>query len=42
MKEDIIEKIAKIIYDEVSYMYCDNCRYSIEITEDPNIGFYPL
>lgn len=28
------EKIAKIIYEELSYMYCDNCRYAFEISED--------
>ena len=26
-------KIADIIYEELSYMYCDNCRYQ-EYSED--------
>ena len=30
----IKDKIAKIIYDELCYMYCDNCRYCLEIGED--------
>lgn len=33
------DKIAKIIYEELCYMYCDNCRYNSEIGEDdPNFG----
>lgn len=28
------DKIANIIYNELSYMYCDNCRYAFEIGED--------
>lgn len=33
------EKIAKIIYENLPYMYCDNCRYNSEIGEDdPNWG----
>lgn len=33
------EKIAKIIYDELWYMYCNNCRYDSEIDEsDINYG----
>lgn len=35
----IRDKIAEIIYDELGYMYCDNCRYNSEIDEDePNYG----
>ena len=35
------EKIAKIIYEELCYMYCDNCRYDSEIGEgDLNFGCY--
>ena len=30
-KED---DIAKIIYDNLSYMYCDNCRCNREIKKD--------
>lgn len=36
-----IEKIAEIIYDELPYMYCDNCRYATEIIEDPDRIFSP-
>lgn len=36
-----IEKIAEIIYEELPYMYCDNCRYATEITEDPDRIFTP-
>lgn len=33
------DEIAKIIYEELCYMYCDNCRYNSEIGEDdPNFG----
>ena len=32
-KED---DVAKIIYDNLNYMYCDNCRFNIEIEEDSN------
>ena len=35
------EKIAEIIYEELSYMYCDNCRYATEIAEDPDRIFSP-
>lgn len=35
------EKIAEIIYEELSYMYCDNCRYATELTEDPNTDASP-
>lgn len=28
------EGIAKIIYDSLSYMYCDNCRFNSEINEE--------
>lgn len=28
------EKIANIIYNELSYMYCNNCRYRSEIGRD--------
>lgn len=40
-KKMSIEKIAEIIYEELPYMYCDNCRYATEITEDPNTDFFP-
>ena len=28
------ERIAEIIYEQLSYAYCDNCRYALEIPED--------
>ena len=28
---DINEKISEIIYNNLCYMYCDNCRYNTEI-----------
>ena len=34
-----IEKIADLIYTTLDYMYCDNCRFSSEITED-EVGYY--
>ena len=30
-KED---DVAKIIYDNLNYMYCDNCRFDSEIKEE--------
>lgn len=27
------EEIAKILYDELDYMYCENCRFDWEISE---------
>lgn len=27
-------KIADIIYKELNYMYCDNCRYNSELKTD--------
>ena len=27
-------KIADIIYDELFYMYCDNCRYQIDSNDE--------
>lgn len=33
------KEIAKLIYEELCYMYCNNCRYNSEIGEDdPNFG----
>ena len=33
------EERAKIIYEELCYMYCNNCRYESEIGEDdPSFG----
>lgn len=29
-----IDKIAQIIYDNLPYMYCDNCRYNSEIEDE--------
>lgn len=32
-----ITEMAKIIYENLDYMYCDNCRYNSEIgEEDPS------
>ena len=28
------EQISDIIYNYLDYMYCDNCRYDSEITDD--------
>ncbi len=28
------KEIAKLIYEELYYMYCTNCRYASEIGED--------
>lgn len=33
-KEQII---ANLIYDDLNYMYCDNCRFSVEISEDESM-----
>ena len=27
-------KIAEIIYEELDYMYCDNCRYQIDSVDE--------
>ena len=29
-----IDKIAQIIYNNLPYMYCDNCRYNSEIEDE--------
>lgn len=34
MNNNKIDKIAKIIYDRLCYMYCDNCRLNFEIDEE--------
>lgn len=28
------EKISDLIYDELNYMYCDNCRHDSEVCDD--------
>lgn len=28
------KKIAELIYNQVDYMYCDNCRFNYEISEE--------
>lgn len=28
------EKISDLIYEYIDYMYCDNCRFSIELMEE--------
>lgn len=38
-KEEEISDVSKYIYDRLSFVYCDNCRYYREIDEnDPNYG----
>lgn len=34
-------KIADIIYKELNYMYCDNCRYNSEIVDKDEYGCNP-
>lgn len=29
--------IANLIYDDLNYMYCDNCRFSVEISEEESM-----
>lgn len=31
MTKDII---SEVLYNNINYMYCDNCRYNSEITDD--------
>ena len=31
--KDVQNDIAKIIYNNLNYMYCDNCRFNNEIKE---------
>lgn len=38
---DINEKISEIIYNDLCYMYCDNCRYNIEIEPSEEDDYYP-
>ena len=33
-RADAIEAVADRIYDDLCYMYCNNCRYDSEIGED--------
>lgn len=28
------QKIAELIYNDLDYMYCDNCRFGFEISEE--------
>lgn len=30
----MLNKIAKIIYDELNYVYCGNCRFDFEQNND--------
>ena len=34
-------KIADIIYRELNYMYCDNCRYNSEVVDLDEYGVNP-
>lgn len=31
--------ISDLIYEELDYMYCDNCRYDTELHDDGYSGF---
>lgn len=40
-KQNKQKAISQIIYDNLDYMYCDNCRFSKEIKEeDCDEGMY--
>ena len=34
------QKIADLLYKELNYMYCDNCRFNSEITEKESLDKY--
>ena len=34
MKKENVQKIADLLYKEIGYMYCDNCRFNSEIKEE--------
>lgn len=38
---NINEKISEIIYNSLYYMYCDNCRYNMEITDPIEDDYRP-
>ena len=31
------QAIATLIYNDLCYMYCDNCRFNVEISEEESI-----
>ena len=35
--EDKEQTIANLIYENLGYMYCDNCRFNSEISEEESI-----
>ena len=35
-----IEEISNIIYNKLDYMYCDNCRFKYEISEEESYEMY--
>lgn len=34
------EKISNLIYETLRYMYCDNCRFNSEISEEESMKKY--
>lgn len=34
MIEEKVQKIAELLYEEIDYMYCNNCRFDSEIREE--------
>lgn len=32
--KEIVQKISDLLYKEIGYMYCDNCRFNSEIREE--------
>ena len=34
MRDENVQEIAELLYNEIGYMYCDNCRFSSEIIEE--------
>ena len=35
--EDKEQTIANLIYENLGYIYCDNCRFNSEISEEESI-----
>lgn len=33
-KQEKIDAISELVYNKLNYMYCDNCRYNLEIDEE--------
>ena len=34
------KQISDLLYDEIGYMYCDNCRFNYEVSEEEAIEIY--